>query len=250
VKQALSHVQAVKVKVQTLTAESIMSAKDRSRLHHVINHSLSNFSDAKLQGYSDVYSKPLKCLNNFKQRLICPREVISKEAGFLVFMLSKVFTFASGVAESAHITSYQKMMSRLVSMEGENQKLSYQVLQDLLSEVYRLCYRARLISCQQRLLRSSVKTIDIEQVFLSEYDHPSCRMSKKHFASHSRILEVIPRCRSMFESTDDFIRDVEYFQPVISSGCWQKCEVGHYYCIPVCKPGRIDMKCPECTGNG
>ena len=243
-KKALFHVEAVRVKVQSLTSESNMPAKDRVRLSEVI-------SNLKLMNHSAVYSDPLTCLNNFKRKLDRPHEVISKEAGFVVFLLTKAFAFAVADGKTASVTAYQPLMNYLVGMTNQSQHLSYQIIQDLLSELYRLCCQLKLTFCRRRIsVYPAMKTLfEKEHVFLSKFDQPNCRMSKKDFTSHSRMIDIILGARSTFESTNEFIKDVEHFQPSIFSGCWQKCAFDHYYCIPVCKPATVNMQCPECTGT-
>jgi hypothetical protein len=201
-----------------------------------------------MTNYFSVFARSLRNLRNFKLELTRPTEVISKEKGFIFFILSKVSAFASSIKDdSIFIAPYQQLMTRLITMVEQNQQLSYQVIQDVLSELYRLFYQAKLKSCLEHAHGPSITAlIKKGQAFLSDYDHSRCRMSKKDFTSNAKTLDIILGHR---EPATKFVEDVEYFQPLIFSGCWKKCISGHYYCIPTCRTGRINMKCPECTGR-
>lgn len=227
VKEALFCIEAVKAKMTASIVKSNLSSEEKDQLHRIFSE--MPFSIA---------------MSNFKYRLSRPNEVVSKEDGFIYFLLATVSKLASSTTETVSLNIYQQ---KLVSMTKEN-KLSYQVIQDLLSELYRLYFQARLNSCQQ-YHSSASELIKKEQTFLRGHDDPLCRMSRQKFTRHSRILDIISTGRkSMFKSTNEFIEDVYRFQPLIFNGCWQKCCSDHYYCIPVCKPGSIKMHCPECPG--
>ena len=249
VKKSLLHVEAVKLKVN---GSAHLSAEEKDQLNRVFRFSLSNVSQQTLNDNPDVF-KPLQCMLNIKKKLSDPTGIVSREESFLFLLLTKVFAYSCNDKQS--IGAYQHMLTTLLAMINRKkiQELSFQVCQDLISELYRLCYQAKLSVCQQRFSSVAIYVLKPLQTFLRNYDDPFCRVSKINFTSYSKQLDSKLSIKSItvFESTDELIRDVERFQPVIMKGRWQMCDSPspHYYCLPVCKPGIIKMQCPECTGN-
>ena len=245
VKKSLLHVEAVKLKVN---GSAHLSAEEKDQLNRVFRFSLSNVSQQTLNDNPDVF-KPLQCMLNLKTKLSDPTGIVSREEGFVFLLLTKVFAYSCSDIQS--FGEYQDMLTTLLAMIDRNKvhQLSFQVCQDLISELYLLCYQAKLSVCQQRFSSSVIKPL---QNFLRDYDNPSRRVSKRNFTAYSKQLDskLSKKRITVFESTDELIRDIERFQPVIMKGRWQMCDSPspHYYCVPVCKPGIIKMQCPECTG--
>ena len=245
IKESLVHVEAVKLKVKDLKN---LSVEEKLRLK-------SSLGNALWLGFKNInfFSKPHQSISRFSEKLNNPASIISMEEGFAFYLLTKAFAYL--FFRRQFIGAYQHMLTLLVEIvdSGHNyHQLSFQVLQDLMSEFYRLCFLAKLSVCQQALKRSSIVSplLKLERVFMNDYGDPSRRFLKKDFVRYLKQLDKTVKTISAFESTEELIKDIEHFQPVIIKGRWQMCDSPspHYYCVPVCKPGSIKMQCPECTG--
>ena len=241
-KEALSHVGRVKERVGMLT---IVDKEERNQLKHILAHFSTEHSDKLIRKNSELFSKPVECIANFQKRLHSPNEVEKSEA-FILFLLSKVLTLTNDL-KSTYRSAHQQTVSALVSASARlappiKNHLSYQMIQDLLSETYRLYYHAKLNSCPKN---GGTQIIKNEESFLRDFEDPNRRMSREEFVAHSKRLDILMRYS---ESTDEFIEDIDFFEPKFFNGCWRKCGLDHYYSIPACKPGIISMECPECTG--
>ena len=233
-KKALSHVDAVREKVSMLMDDRNLSTEGKDRLNEVIKHSFSCISQSEQRKNSRILSILVR-FNRFK--VTSRYHSINKEEAFVVYLLCKVFEY-----NKFTVSAYQHLSDKLLSM-AEDQKLcfSFQIIDDLLSEVYRLIIESKISLCKRDTLTTK------EEAFLRIHNDPLHRMSRKDFISHSMILDILMSTTSPFESTNKFIRDIDYFIPPIVHGCWQKCVSDHYYCVPHCT-GNITMMCPECTG--
>ena len=172
--------------------------------------------------------------------------LISSEEMFLIYMFINVVKMFLLTGEEKNYI-FQPLLNILDKMVSKKQ-LSYQVVHDFTSELYRLCIQAKVLVYQQSFVIASALTA--EQEFLNRCgDYPNSRVSKDEFLSHSKVLDkkLYTKGIQVFESTEEFIKDLKDFQPLILNGCWQICDHNHYYCIPVCEAGTLTMKCPECT---
>ena len=199
--------------------------------------------------HRNVLRSPVSCMQRLKRRLTDPTETVSREEAFTMFLLFKMLAFAASSVNDSTLEAYQDILPKVVLLaEDKQHQLSYQLIHDLIGELFRLCFEAKLIFCRKQSGTGSV-LIQKEEQFLRQHDSPTSRMSKKEFTSHSKILDIISRHR-FFQSTNDLVGDINYFLPPVFSGSWQACKLGHYYyCMPVCKEGNIRMECQECTGT-
>ena len=248
-KEALFHANKLKTKVKTLIgAQANLAAEMRDKLKHICRFPIIAYSDTYrlIEASKTSLVQPIKVLLEVVNKLKS-FEPVSRDEGFLFFLLAKVLQFALGNTNSLDI--YQKMLSSLINLiKGQNLQLSFQIIHDLTSEVYRLCAITKSHLYQQGA------SVMRESRFLKRCEHPHSRMLKNDFLSYSKLLDsnfpgvgmVKP---TIVESSEDFIIDIEYFFPIILRGCWMKCNYDHYYCIPVCEPGTLTVQCPECTGK-
>ena len=247
-KEALLHVEAVKEVCKSMSSTTSLSSDGRNRLSSVLRYSTSAFSQAQLEENPEIFSKPCRYIEVLRGILhgdAKDKNVLSRESGFVHFLLLKVFTLASKDMES--VVAYKHILAKLTAIIHQKcQKLSYQLMYDLISEVYRLTTRAKFSACQRN---PSFTVGKKQQTFSSNFDTPSDRMSKADFLQYSQLLDKDPHVRKMFEPAEELIRDLVYFQPVILNGRWEKCQHNSYYCVPVCEKGSISMKCPECVGK-
>ena len=121
-------------------------------------------------------------------------------------------------------------------------KLTYQIIVDLQSELF------RLYLCVHILLAKST-SLDIDLV-LNEAE--SCvkterLISESKFQHHikglSRILHFSSR---LYEQ---FISEIHSFYPLFEKGQWWRCTRGHYYCSPTTVLEDVKLKCPRCEGK-
>ena len=129
VKESISHVEAVKAKVKSQIFS--LSAEEKERLNCM-------YSQQKLNRIFELFPKLHTCVLNFIKKLRYHDSIISKEEGFLYFVVFKVISFSSN---SKHINSSQfpAMLENLESMiKEETPQLSYQIIQDITSELNRL----------------------------------------------------------------------------------------------------------------
>ena len=132
--------------------------------------------------------------------------------------------------------------------------LSWQLLQDFMSEMYRLALSAQCLIAKSQLPPSSNEAI-IEE----EKTGPRCVVaSVEQFIKSlnplkDRICEK--QYEEYFQQLSSAVPDVAHIHvrtphmPTVVKGTWMKCQAGHYYCLPpVCGAGatRTDDCCPKC----
>ena len=210
VKESISHVEAVKAKVKSLVFS--LSAEEKKRL----NCMYCTISQQKLAKTLGLFPKLHTYILNFIKKLRYHDSIISKEEGFIYFVLLKVVSLHTSASQ------LKSLLARLKLMIEERVMLSYQVIQDLTSELYWFC-------CQDKLSNSH---------HISDVDYPVTERDLKLLDEKLKITTF-----------NDLVKDVESFRPPILNGCWQRCSShSHYYCVPVSEPGNNDTQCPECKG--
>ena len=247
-KEALDHVDNLKTKINTLVNMQLnLSAEKREKLERICRLQTIAFTEAPGAVKQSLISPTRLLLNKLeKLRGFLP---VKRNEGFLLLLLAKVLQFAFSGTEPVGV--YQSMLSSLVSLiKVRNIQLSFQTIRDLTSEVYRLCAITKFSLCQQGAsLRFG------HPMILKKCEHPHSRIPKDDFLFQAKPLDTkVPNTGrsselklTILESSEDLIRDMECFYPIILSGCWMKCSLNHYYCIPVCKSGSLRVQCPECT---
>jgi hypothetical protein len=248
-KEALSHMEAVKAKCTPMGSESSLSGEGRDCLNRLLIFSMIGLSQTLLNRYHEVFTNPCKCIESLKGK-IRSKSPVGKESGFTHFLLLKVFAFALSDTESIDV--YASLLSELTHIISQESKdLSHQVICDLVSEVYRLCIQAKFSTCQRNPSASIIKK---RRVFCDDFSDPVRRMSRADFVHYSQLLDKEPPVKGRFEPTEEFMRDLEHFLPLILNGVWEKCKYDHYYCVPVCESENgmrsITMAvCPYCAGT-
>jgi hypothetical protein len=236
-KEALSHVHNLKTKIDALQMNP--SAEKQEKLKRICSLQTIAFSEAP-----GVVKRSLNIPAKLLQTKVEGPLPVKGDESFLLFLLANVLQFALSSAKPVGV--YQSMLSSLVNLiRVQNARLSFQTILDLTSEVYRLCVITKLSLCQQGVRCP---------MFMKKYEHPHSRILKDAFLFQSKLLDLkLPNTERssvlkapILESSEDFIRNMECFYPIIMSGCWMKCSLNHYYCIPVCKPGNLRAQCSEC----
>ena len=249
-KKSLLHVEAVSAKLRVLSDKSQMCllAEERERLRRVIVFAFSNCSESQIKTHRILFSS-FKCMTAIKKLLSSLDQAVSKEKAFLVCLLAKGFKFA--LLDSESIEKYALMMRELVSViHARGSSLSFQMIHDFTSELYKLCIQAKLSACH--LAFPDIKLRE-EETFLKQFKTPDSRLTKHDFIPLSQLLDKQLQKRRAssfeFETTGELVSDVECFLPSILNGRWRVCDRKHYYCVPACEPGSLTMKCPECEGK-
>ena len=167
---------------------------------------------------------------------------------FLFFVFAKVHSLVTSSDPSMKINMTIEELSSWIQRNLENARLSYQVINDLLSEYFRLCLQVRILD------RHRYRTGNVTELmsFLAKLDTDcSLRVTRRDFIYHSRLLDDCIRepVPSNFQCTDEVLKEVDYFQPMIKNGLWRKCLHDHYYCVPVSEPYCLKVQCSECIGQ-
>ena len=250
-KEALKHVDAVKAHVKTLESQWFLPSPHQTRLSSILRVVFSDCSDSRLRSHRDVLSRPMQCLIDRRKKVSGQR--LSKEDSFTLFLLATVFRLAA--KDTGSVYDYQPMLDTLVAMlerrpmrSGKNTRLSFQMILNLTSELYKLCIQAKLSMCQRVAPAIEIKE---EQEFFDQHGDPSTLLRKEDFSRFSKVLDrLLTKHHSSelsFVGTEELITSLECFYPVITNGSWRRCKSNHYYCVPVCEPGVLTMTCPTCT---
>ena len=132
--------------------------------------------------------------------------------------------------------------------------LSWQLLQDIMSEMYRLA-----LSPQCTIAKSHLPPINIEggemsrpeqvvtsvELFIqSLYPLKDRIMEKEYEQNFCQLSTAFPAAPDVHVETPRF--------PAVVKGTWLKCIAGHYYCLPPFHGSgpRADTSCPKCKEQG
>ena len=137
-----------------------------------------------------------------------------------------------------------------LQFKGRLDVLSFQLLDDVKSELYRLALSAQCtiarnkyltpMSFSQQRSRPENAVETVEQ-YIKLLDPLKDRISEEDYEHYfNQITSAIPSVASLHVVTPE--------PPPVVKGTWMKCNAGHYYCIPpVCGSGpKPAAKCPEC----
>ena len=122
--------------------------------------------------------------------------------------------------------------------------LSWQLLEDYMSQLYHLALSAQCSTARSHLpfsgrnRESAVATVEQD---IKSLDPRKDRISEaKYEEYYSRISSAVPDAANVHVRTPRM--------PKVVKGTWMKCPAGHYYCVPpVCgAAARTDDCCPEC----
>ena len=110
-------------------------------------------------------------------------------------------------------------------------RLSWQLLQDFMSEMYRLALSTQCSIAKSHLPQITVDTSRPEQVvtsvelFIKSLDPLKDRISEKEYEQHfCQLSTAFPAVADLHVETPRF--------PAVVKGTWLKCTAGHYYCLP------------------
>ena len=156
-------------------------------------------------------------------------------------LVTNLVTKSSANFQSWHISGFHRA-SKIVH-------LSWQLLKDFKSELYRLALRAQCIvgRHQHPLSESSSNRTDpgsaitAVENYVCSLDPLKDRISEEDYDYYSSQIETaIPSVAIIHVQTPAF--------PPVIKGTWMKCSAGHYYCTPpVCGSGAKSLgHCPEC----
>ena len=198
-------------------------------------------SDRQLNNFIDH-------IQEFEDSLRGKAPDVSRAKAFIYMLLLQVCIFASNDWDNFNI--YHPMLKQLVEIiQRGSDKFSYQMIQDLTSETFRLCIISK-ITVYYRCTHRKYKKSDSFKEVSRDVKH---RMDALEFEAFSSQLDKeLDQHRCHFpelESAGQLIQTIRAFQPHIMNGYWDTCSRGHYFCVPVCEVGVIEMKCPECHGG-
>ena len=129
--------------------------------------------------------------------------------------------------------------------------LSWQLLQDFMSEMYRVALSTQCSIAKSHLPQITVDTSRPEQVvtsvelFIQSLDPLKGRISEKEYEQHfCQLSTAFPAVADLHVETPHF--------PAVVKGTWLKCIAGHYYCLPPFYGSgpRADTSCPKCKEQG
>ena len=132
--------------------------------------------------------------------------------------------------------------------------LSWQLLEDFMSELYRLALSAQCIISRSQLPPiSSEATKEWEMsrpryVVISVEQYIECLDPLKDRISEAQYEERYFQLSLAFPDVANIYVNTPHVLEVVK-GTWKKCPAGHYYCLPpVCGAGatRTDDCCPDC----
>ena len=245
-KDSLLHVDAVRAKVEDLTKRQETSDQKTLRLDQLFRPTMRIF---QLYSLSVKYPYHVTQVMTDIQRKLTDHFKNSEEC-MIAFLFIKVLNYILLVKSS----ELKQALYVLLNKISENEMtLSYQVLSDLISELYRLCIHMKIHAYEQKLIFSAQRhrACAAEKVFLEKYESdPKLRIQRADFIRHSQSLDdkLLTKGIRIFESTNDLVGEIECFHPHISNGSWRRCDRNHYYCVPVCEVGALRVLCSECTG--
>ena len=160
---------------------------------------------------------------------------------------SLVTTLLSSAKYSVH--EHHRVSAVIPERKSAELHLSWQLLKDFKSELYRLALRAQCIvgRHQHPLSESSSNrtgpgsAITAVENYVCSLDPLKDRISEEDYDYYSSQIETaIPSVAIIHVQTPAF--------PPVIKGTWMKCSAGHYYCTPpVCGSGAKSLgHCPEC----
>ena len=245
-KDSLLHVDAVRAKVEDLTKQQETSDQKTLRLNQLFRPTMRNF---QLNSFSVKDPYHIRQVMTDIQRKISDHFKNSEEC-MIAFLFVKLLNYFLLVKSS----ELKQTLYVLLNKISENEMtLSYQVLSDLISELYRLCIHVKIHAYEQTFVFSAqYQACATEKAFLEKYESdPKMRIQRADFIRHSQSLDdkLLTKGIQIFESTNDFIGEIECFHPHILNGSWRRCDRNHYYCVPVCEVGTLRVSCSECTGR-
>ena len=126
-------------------------------------------------------------------------------------------------------------------------RLSWQLLKDFISELYRLALsaqctiaRIQLSSASQAVTGHECAVVAVEK-FIASLHPVKDRISEAQYEEHySQLSSAVPEVANIHVRTPDM--------PTVVKGTWMKCSAGHYYCVPpVCGArAKTTNSCPHC----
>ena len=128
-------------------------------------------------------------------------------------------------------------------------RLSRQILNDFISELYRLALLAQCAIARDQLSEASeTEVVGPEHAVASVEQFIQSLNPLKHRISTAQYEEYYGQISSAFPDVAN-IHVKSPRLPTVVKGTWKKCPSGHYYCLPpVCGAGatRTNDCCPDC----
>jgi hypothetical protein len=235
-------------------------------------------------------------LRNSQRNLKSDNPLTSEERCFIqcLFTCAKLYlsTLSNDIAfPDIHMImeSLKRVASKLVKSAKnyerdtvpDTYKLSWQLLEDFMSELYRLALSAQCIiaRCQHQLTESSYasvkrtgpgRAIATVDTYVHSLDPLKSRISTEDYDHYSTQIEAAfptvatVHVLSLNPKDPDYVSDDEApfptvvnlhvqtpILPSVIKGTWMKCPAGHYYCKPPIYGSGAKQKtlsyCPKCT---
>jgi hypothetical protein len=207
-------------------------------------------------------------LRNSQRNLKSDNPLTSEERCFIqcLFTCAKLYlsTLSNDIAfPDIHMImeSLKRVASKLVKSAKnyerdtvpDTYKLSWQLLEDFMSELYRLALSAQCIiaRCQHQLTESSYasvkrtgpgRAIATVDTYVHSLNPLKDRISAEDYKYYSSQIEA---------STVVNLHVQTPILPSVIKGTWMKCPAGHYYCKPPIYGSGAKQKtlsyCPKCT---
>ena len=232
-----------------------VSLRDVEAVSTIIKEKTSNKRSQILGIYSEIMKKVstpwlnrihsqklIHCLTLVMEKLKKPN--FSPEEEFLLFLFVKFLEEFPQTTPSGTVRLIVDNVCGCLLLLLNNPMLSYQVISDLVSEYYRFILEVKLYKLPSQRVTEEV------QLLKSINEDSHLRISRDLFNHQSRLLDEKRRKNYMhYRATDGILADIELFLPVIQNGSWRKCTNGHYYCVPVSRPGSLHVQCGQCLGK-
>ena len=195
----------------------------------------------------------VQCLSSCSNLYCClqPQITTYSDVRDIVGCLRSLVTtlLSSAKRDIYSVHEYHRLSAVIPERKSAELHLSWQLLKDFKSELYRLALRAQCIvgRHQHPLSESSSNrtgpgsAITAVENYVCSLDPLKDRISEEDYDYYSSQIETaIPSVATIHVQTPAF--------PPVIKGMWMKCSTGHYYCTPpVCGSGAKSLgHCPEC----